>query len=66
MTEAVTAERKKSDTWVEISANSRVPKPFYYEEPSVEIIQDIKRHIRETGEPWTWHGIHIPSPRRAL
>nr|QCL09761.1 hypothetical protein pC5.8b_271 [Rhizobium rhizogenes] len=52
---------------MDVPASSRLPKYLYFDEPSYDVIVDIKRHIRETGEPWTWTGhTHTNPPKGSL
>jgi len=52
-THAEISKAKKSDLRIDIPEESKTTKAIYRERPSLEIVLDIKRHIRETRRPWT-------------
>lgn len=56
--------QESSETWLDIPDAVWEPKPDFMETPSVELIREIKAHIRDTGEPWTWRGhTHTKPPK---
>ncbi|WP_153064578.1 hypothetical protein [Agrobacterium sp. LAD9] len=64
MAEEGLVSQESSETWLDIPDAVWEPKPEFAETPSVELIREIRTHIRDTGEPWTWRGhTHTKPPR---
>lgn len=64
MAEEDLVTQESSETWLDIPDSVWEPKPDFSETPSVELIREIKAHIRDTGEPWTWRGhTHTKPPK---
>ncbi len=55
---------KHSANYVEVAEECMQLKPWFREEPSDELIQEIREFTSETGEPWNWRGhSHTPPPK---